>query len=370
MRRTRKRLAQISPVALLATIALTPPASAAEAPTPLTSPVRATALAEEIGEERTGGVYYEGDKLIVAVTDQAAAQSVRDAGGTPKLVTRSTAELASIHSELDELGDISNTAWGAEARTNQVVVELFNGVSEGDRAKINEIVADHPDAIRVEKVDSGLRFKATDLRGGNGITSSGWICTAGFNTKNSAGAVYTLTAGHCVPGTGNTWYMDWNGQAIGSQTSYNFGTGTGGKCDGSTRGCDWAAIRANASGINPLGTVRYWGGDYHQIDRSRYPAEGESIDRIGVNSQDKTGNVTKTSVTVNIGGKTMYGMMETNNCALGGDSGGPALNGTTALGLLSGGSDETVCTSSSSGNYRNYFTKVQTVLNERGLRVY
>ncbi|MBZ2408802.1 trypsin-like serine protease [Streptomyces sp. L06] len=55
---------------------------------------------------------------------------------------------------------------------------------------------------------------------------------------------------------------------------------------------------------------------------------------------------------------------------LGGDSGGPALNGTTALGLLSGGSDETVCTSSSSGNYRNYFTKVQTVLNERGLRVY
>ncbi|MFD8119793.1 hypothetical protein ACFV3T_01460 [Streptomyces albidoflavus] len=112
MRRTRKRLAQISPVALLATIALTPPASAAEAPTPLTSPVRTTALAEEIGEERTGGVYYEGDKLIVAVTDQAAAQSVRDAGGTPKLVTRSTAELASIHSELDELGDISNTAWG------------------------------------------------------------------------------------------------------------------------------------------------------------------------------------------------------------------------------------------------------------------
>ncbi|MFD5182321.1 hypothetical protein ACFWMQ_06710 [Streptomyces sp. NPDC058372] len=99
--------------------------------------------------------------------------------------------------------------------------------------------------------------------------------------------------------------MDWNGAAIGSQTSYNFGTGAGGKCDGSTRGCDWAAIRANAVGINPLGTVRYWGGDYHQIDRSRYPAEGESIDRIGVNSQNKTGNVTKTSVTVNIGGKTM-----------------------------------------------------------------
>ncbi|MEU6888241.1 trypsin-like serine protease [Streptomyces viridosporus] len=74
-------------------------------------------------------------------------------------------------------------------------------------------------------------------------------------------------------------------------------------------------------------------------------------------------------MTVTMEGKTLYGMVETNNCAPGGDSGGPALNGTTVLGLLSGGSGGTVCTSSS-GTYRNYFTKVQTVLNERGLRVY
>ncbi|MET8184111.1 S1 family peptidase [Streptomyces sp. NPDC005336] len=164
--------------------------------------------------------------------------------------------------------------------------------------------------------------------------------------------------------------MDYNGTEIGTQTAYNFGTGTGGVCDGATRGCDWATIKADGAEINPLGTVRYWGGDYHQIDNSRYPAEGESTDRIGVSSQDTTGNVTKTSVTVNIEGKTLYSMMETNNCALGGDSGGPALHGTTALGLLSGGSDETVCNSDSSGTYRNYFTKVQTVLNERGLHVY
>jgi hypothetical protein len=29
-----------------------------------------------------------------------------------------------------------------------------------------------------------------------------------------------------------------------------------------------------------------------------------------------------------------------------------------------------VCTSSSTGTYRNYFTKVQTVLNQTGLKVY
>ncbi|WP_158690624.1 S1 family peptidase [Streptomyces sp. 142MFCol3.1] len=297
-------------------------------------------------------------------------QSVRDAGDTPKLVARSTSELNSIHHKLDQLGNIPNTAWGIEARTNQVSVEIFDGVSAVSRDRIEKVAEAHPGAIRIDEVDNKLKFKATDHRGANGITSSGWLCSAGFNTKNSSGTIYTLTAGHCVPGTGNTWYMDWNGQRIGTQTAYNFGTGTTGYCDGATRGCDWATIKADDPDINPLGTVRYWGGDYHQIDSSRYPAEGEHIDRIGVSSQDLTGNVTKTSVTVNIEGKTLYSMMETNNCALGGDSGGPALNGSTALGLLSGGTDETTCTSSSSGTYRNYFTKVQTVLNERGLHVY
>ncbi|MFC4608738.1 S1 family peptidase [Streptomyces maoxianensis] len=202
------------------------------------------------------------------------------------------------------------------------------------------------------------------------MTSNGWLCSAGFNTRNSSGTIYTLTAGHCVAGTGNTWYMDYNSAKIGTQTAYNFGTGTSGSCDGVTRGCDWATIKADGPDINPLGTVRFGAGDYREVDNSRYPAEGESIARIGVRSKDTTGNVTKTSVTVNIGGKTMYSMMETNNCALGGDSGGPALHGKTALGLLSGGGGETVCNSTSSGTYRNYFTKVQTVLNERGLHIY
>lgn len=370
MRHVRKRLAQIASATLLVTVGTTLPASADESPKPLTSPVRAEALADRLGDDRTGGVYYKDGRLVVAVTDQAAAQSVREAGGTPKLVTRSTSELASIHHKLDQLGNIPNTTWGVEADTNQVSVEIFDGVPTASRTRIEKVAAAHPGAVRVNKIDSTLKFKDTDLRGANGIVSHGALCSAGFNTKNSSGTIYTLTAGHCAEGTGNIWYMDHNSAQIGTQTAYNFGTGTGGHCDGATRGCDWAAIRVDGPSINPLGTVRYWGGDYRQIDNSRYPAEGESIDRIGVNSQDTTGNVTKTAVTVNIEGVTVYSMLETNNCALGGDSGGPAVHGKTALGLLSGGTGEQVCTSSSSGTYRNYFTKVQTVLNERGLHVY
>lgn len=110
MRHARKRLAQIATATLLVTVVATLPASADDSPKPLTSPTRAAALADKLGEDRTAGVYYEDGHLVVTVTDQAAAQSVREAGGTPKMVTRSAAELESIHHQLDQLGNIPNTA--------------------------------------------------------------------------------------------------------------------------------------------------------------------------------------------------------------------------------------------------------------------
>ncbi|MGA6173893.1 S1 family peptidase [Streptomyces sp. NPDC012600] len=359
----------LSFVVLLVAAVAAPPASAGEATGPLSSPEQAVALADDLGDDRTGGVYYEEDRIVVAVTDQAAAEAVREAGGAPKLVSRSAAQLASIHHELDDLGNLPHTSWGAEASTNQVSVEIFNGVSSETRERIKKIAAAHPGAVKIKEIDSELIFKAADLRGGDGMRSEGGLCSAGFNTVNSAGAYYTITAGHCAPRKGVVWYTTNGGAKIGTQNAYNYGTGTTGYCDSSTRACDWATIKVSGP-VTPRGTVRYGNGDYRQIDRSRYPMEKEKISRTGTMSRDTTGHITKTSVTVNMEGRTLYGMFESTVCALGGDSGGPAHNGTTALGILSGGSSETVCNSSSSGTYRNYFTKIQTVLNERGLRVF
>ncbi|MFI8851215.1 S1 family peptidase [Streptomyces sp. NPDC053499] len=353
--------------ALLVTVAAAVPASAEESSKPLTGPARAEALAKKLGEDRTGGVYYQDGRLVVTVTDQAAERTVRNAGGTAKRVKRSAAELTALRNELDSLGTIDNTAWAAEAKTNRVHVKIFDGAPAAGRARIEKVAAAHSDAIRVDRVRSKLSFKATDIRGGNGIYSSGMLCSAGFNAKNSSGAIYTLTAGHCVPGTGNTWYMNWNDQRIGNQNFYRNGGGT----DASPWRCgDCATVRASDSGIHPVGSVRYWGGTYKDITKSRFGVGGESVDRIGVTSQDKTGIITNVKVTVTIDGKKMYGMHESNVCALHGDSGGPLLTGSTALGLLSGGTDETKCSSSSSGTYWNYFEPVQRVLNERGLHVY
>ncbi|MCX4648005.1 MULTISPECIES: S1 family peptidase [unclassified Streptomyces] len=357
MQRAWKQLAKVLPATLLVTVASTVTASADNTPKPLTDPVKAQALEGRLGADRTGGVYYKEGRIVIAVSDPAAAQTVRDAGGISKVVTRSKAELASIHRELDRLGGIPNTAWGVKPDTNQVSVKIFDGAPSDSRARIEKVAAAHPGAIHIDRIRSTLKFKSTDLRGGNGITSDGYRCTAGFNTKNSSGTIYTLTAGHCP---GSDYYMDWNNQRIGYVAYSHFG-GSGG---------DQATIRANDPGINPLGTVRYWGGTYKQIDSSRFAIIGEHIDRIGVSSQDTTGSVTNPRITVNIEGTQVEGLFESNVCALGGDSGGPALNGSTALGLLSGGTGETVCNSSSSGSYLNYFMPVQKVLNDHGLHVY
>ncbi|MGY1436279.1 alpha-lytic protease prodomain-containing protein [Streptomyces reniochalinae] len=154
---------------------------------------------------------------VVAITDQAAAQTVQDAGGIPKRVTRSKAEPESIHRELDELGDIRNTAWGADPSTNQVSVEIFDRAPADSRERIETVAAAHPGSIRIDRIRQKLRFKATELRGGNGIHLSQTDCGAGFNTKDSAGKVHKLSAGHCARrvSKGTDWLMSWNGQRIG-----------------------------------------------------------------------------------------------------------------------------------------------------------
>ncbi|MFF4260395.1 S1 family peptidase [Streptomyces sp. NPDC001663] len=371
VRHDRKRPTQLLLAALLVAAAAVSPASADDGPRQLVDPGQAAALAARLGDDRTGGVYYRDGRAVVAVTDAAAAQSVRDAGGVPKLVTRSTAELASIQGEFDELAGIPNTAWGVEADSNQVSVEIFDGVSDADRARIEEVAAAHPGAVRIDRVGGKLET-ATTLRGGNGITSSGWLCSAAFNTHNSSGAVYTLTAGHCVPGTGNVWYVDADGTRIGTQTAYRFGASPQ-HCDSASRACDWATIKVDNPNLTTPGTIHYGGGTNAQIDNSRYPAEDEAVRRIGVTSQDLVGNVTKSSTTVTYAdGTTLYGMIETSLCAKGGDSGGALFTGKTALGITSGGNylDKPCGDSDGQSDRESFYTPVQTVLNERGLHVY
>ncbi|MFP3992457.1 alpha-lytic protease prodomain-containing protein, partial [Streptomyces sp. E11-3] len=223
--RAARRIAAASSAAVAVMIPAAPATAADDPVKPLTEPARAAALADDLGDTRSGGVYHEDGKLVVTVTDQAAARTVRATGGTPKLVVRSTAQLKGVLHDLDELENLPNTAWGIDPRTNQVSVDIFDGAPADSQERIEKSTAGDPGAVRIDRFKGEIAPKATDLRGGNRIRwrSAGGGCTAGFNTKDSKGRIYTLTAGHCAVGTGYGWYMDWNYADIGTQTAYGYG---------------------------------------------------------------------------------------------------------------------------------------------------
>ena len=65
------------------------------------SPARAEAVADTLGA-RAAGTYFDRsrDAMVVAVTDQAAAERVRAAGGAARVVEHSAAELDRVSAEL------------------------------------------------------------------------------------------------------------------------------------------------------------------------------------------------------------------------------------------------------------------------------
>ena len=331
---------------------------AVSVPAALTDPVLASKLASDLGADRTGGAYYDDSgRLVVAVTDQATADAVRRAGGTPQVVEYSTAALNSIKTELDQLPIIPNTSWGVDPSTNKVSVDVHEGVSAADQARIQAIAAKRGDAVKIEKLPGNLVAKV-DMPGGAGITSSGGICTAGFNVQNNNGDKYFLTAGHCVTGDNRTWHKRTGGALLGVRTSrWQYGPS------------DYAVIDYTGPGVVAYGTV-FYDGAHHQITGSRYVSDGEGVNRVGTMSKDLVGAVLEPSTTVSYrDGTRLTNVIKTSLCSLGGDSGGPLFAGTTALGLLSGGTDETVCHTTVSDR-RSYYEPVQAVLNQYGLKVF
>ncbi len=361
MRRYRSYGAGIAAVAggLLATL-LSPTAQAA--PAPLTDPAKAAALAARLGDDRTAGVYHEDGRLVVAVTDEGAAEEVRDAGATPKAVEHSAAELEATHAELDELAGIPNTSWGVDPSSNQVTVRIYDGVSADDRARIERVATARGDAVSIEKRSGKLERTAYAMRGGLGIIESGGSrCSAGFNVQNTSGEKFMLTAGHCVVGGRYTWYR-WSGNIkLGTIVAWNNEPG------------DWAVVDYTNPDVSPYGTIQYRDGSEGQITSSRWVSDGEKVKRVGSTSQDRDGMVLDPSVTVNYtDGSTLYNMIETSLCVQFGDSGGPMFAGTTALGLNSGGNyaDKACGDTDPQPDRVSYYHPVQDVLNKQGLKVY
>ncbi|MGS2619935.1 S1 family peptidase [Micromonospora sp. LZ34] len=350
MRPTRSSLRRAATVAaagaLVAGSLLGAPAQAAPA---AATPDAAAGLAERLGA-RSAGTYADASgKMVVTVTDAAAARQVRAAGATPKLVTRGATELARATAELENSAKIPGTAWWTDPATNQVVVSVDSTVTGAKLERVKAAAARTNGAVRIE-AEAGVL--STRISGGNAIyAGGGGRCSLGFNVRNSAGTQYFITAGHCT-NISSSWYSN------SAQTTY-----LGARTGTSFPGNDYGIVQYNSSVSRP-GNVYLYNGSYQDITAAGNAYVGQSVRRSGSTTGLRSGSVTALNATVNYAQGSVYGLIRTNVCAEPGDSGGSLFAGSTALGLTSGGSGN--CSSGGT----TYFQPVTEVLSRYGVSVY
>jgi streptogrisin D len=322
--------------------AASPAAAAPSGDTSAATTALATKLAETLGS-RTAGSYVDASgKLVVTVTDQATADTVRASGATAKFVARSGATLAAADASLKATLRTPGTSFAVEPMSNQIVVTYDSTVTGAKLAAVKAIVAKLGAAARLESVPGTL---STRITGGDAIYTGGARCSLGFNVRNGAGTYFFVTAGHCTN--------------IGSRWTTGSGTLIGTRYASSFPGNDYGVVTYSTTFTSHPGAV-----GSQDITSAATPSVNQTVYRRGSTTGTHSGRVTALNATVNYAEGSVYGLIRTTVCAEPGDSGGSLYAGTTAYGLTSGGSGD--CTFGGT----TYFQPVTEVLGRYGLSVY
>jgi len=259
----------------------------------------------------------------------------------------SAAELTYASSVLNGSARIPGTAWAVDSATNQVLVTADSTVTGSKLTALTKATRALGNRVRVESTSGKISLY---IAGGQAIYGGQYRCSLGFNVR-SGSTYYFLTAGHCG-NIASTWY---------SNSSHTTVLGT--RAGSSFPGNDYAIVRYTNTSIAHPGTVYLYSGS-QDITSAANAFVGEAVKRSGSTTGVHSGTVQATNATVNYAEGTVTGLIKTNVCAEGGDSGGSLFDGTKAIGLTSGGSGN--CTSGGT----TYFQPVVEALNAYGVSVY
>ena len=114
------------------------------------TPTTANAFEQSLGADGAG-TYLQDGKVVVNVTDPAAAEQVEDAGAVAKVVDNSDAELNRAEQTIKVAATVPGMAYGVDPTENKVVVTLDASVSAAERAHVEAVVAGAGDAARIER---------------------------------------------------------------------------------------------------------------------------------------------------------------------------------------------------------------------------
>ncbi|WP_456297624.1 S1 family peptidase [Catenuloplanes japonicus] len=302
----------------VAVAALLTPALAQAGSTPTLDPAGAAALSDRLGD-RSAGAYLDGDAIVVTVTDDAAARTAEDAGAVARHVTRGAGALAAVAADLRATAAIPGTAWAVRPAENLIVVTVDDTVTGAGLSAVEAAVARSGGAARLERVPGRL---GTRISGGEAIYGGAYRCSLGFTVTDGV-ASYFLTAGHCTE-VSEVWYADLDHTA-------QLGTVRG----GSFPGDDYGIVRYSAD--DHPSAVDLYDGTTQEITSAGTAVAGQAVQRSGSTTGLHAGTVLEVDATVIYPEGTVSGLIRTDVCAEGGDSGGSLFAGPVALGLTSGG---------------------------------
>jgi hypothetical protein len=285
----------------------------------------------------------------VAILAAAGLAATALSAATTATATPARADAVTVTAALQRDARIPGTAWVTDAATGRVVVSYDSTVTGAKWTALTAVTSRFGDAVTLESIGGVLSKR---IRGGDAIYGGGYRCSLGFNVRNSAGTYYFLTAGHCG-NLASTWYADSaHTTVLGSRSGSSF------------PGNDYAIIRYTNTSISHPGSVNLYNGTSQDITSAADAYVGEAVKRSGSTTGVHSGSVTGLNATVNYAEGTVYGLIKTNVCAEGGDSGGSLFDGTRALGLTSGGNGN--CTFGGT----TYFQPVKEALSVYGVSVY
>ncbi|MFJ6700499.1 S1 family peptidase [Streptomyces sp. NPDC091272] len=302
---------------------------AAPTPTPKTLSVTganslASSLTKQLGTDAAGSFYdAKAKSLVVNVTDEAAAETVREAGGKARIVQHTLAELKSARTALAGRATIPGTSWATDPVSNKIVVTADRTVKGASLTKLNKAVKELGSKVLLKHSKGEFRPL---VAGGDAIWGAGARCSLGFNVTKG-GEAYFLTAGHCTADI-QSWSDSQGGASIGDTVDSNF------------PGSDYGLVKYSGSTAHPS-EVNLYNGSSQAITKAGDATVGQQVTRSGSTTQVHDGEVTGLDATVNYGnGQIVNGLIQTTVCAEPGDSGGALFAGDTALGLTSGGSGD------------------------------
>lgn len=309
-------------------------------------------LRSTVGEAFAGAwLTDDGKKINIAITDEASADVVSEAGAYPTVQANSLSKLEKAMEALNKIEqprslDDSNeehsgvATWYVDIIANKVVLEaLASSTTKAEEMAQEAGLAESEFEVREVKE---LPTTFATIVGGDAYHINGNTrCSIGFSVNNGF-----VTAGHCG--------------GSGARTTTPGGEYLGNVGGSIFPGRDMAHVpTVGGTVLSPY--IQGYGSWTPGVRGSNVAPVGASICRSGSTTGLRCGSVTQFGVTVNYPQGQVVGLTGTNACAEGGDSGGSFFAGNQAQGVTSGGSGN--C--QSGGN--TFFQPINPILSQYGV---